>query len=220
MTNGADQVIRVVKDTDVQRLLGDALTGLNSQARDVLSAYANNSGLVLETNTITPGTTDLQAGIGYETIVVPPVGTSVDPEQADFSVSVFGRFSALATQPALPLETQLQVALPHHLANQDRLPFGMQVNITHWYWSSQQLTVDAVLEPTGEVKELDSQTRARIRDAIKGKTYAEAEQALEQLKEQHVISSYTLPAERDKIPSVDFLLNLEIGAPVPQSVEG
>lgn len=148
------------------------------------------------------------------------MGTSIDPEHPDFSVSVSGNFSALATPPALPLEAQLQVALPNHLASEDRFPFGMQVNIMHWYWSSHQLTVDAILEPTGEVKELDAQTRAIIRDAIKGKSYAEAEQALNKLKDQHVISSYTLPPERDKIPSTDFLLNLEVGEPVPQSLEG
>ncbi len=219
ITNGTDQVIRVVKDTDVQRLLGDALTGLNSQGRDVLAAHANNNGLVLEMRNITPSTGDLQAGEGYDITVIPPVGTTIDPANPNFSVSVRSNFSALATPPGQSLEDQLKVALPKQLDSEGRLPFGMKVNITGWHWSSSQLTVDAILQPTGEVKQLDAQTRAAIRDAIKGKSAAQAREALEQFKAQGHISGYTLPPERDKIPSLDFLLELQVGEPMQQNIE-
>jgi hypothetical protein len=219
ITNGTDQVIRVVKDTDVQRLLGDALTGLNSQGRDVLAAHANNNGLVLEMRNITPSTGDLQAGEGYDITVIPPVGTTIDPANPNFSVSVRSNFSALATPPGQSLEDQLKVALPKQLDSEGRLPFGMKVNITGWHWSSSQLTVDAILQPTGEVKQLDAQTRAAIRDAIKGKSAAQAREALEQFKAQGHISGYTLPPERDTIPGLDFLLELQVGEPMQQNIE-
>lgn len=202
LTGGDEQPIRIVKDTNVQEILGSALTGLNNRARQVLEERAAQSGgLVLEVTTITPNSDTLGQGAGYEQRVIPPVGETVDIENPTFSVVVSGRFSALATPQGRSLQEQLQAVLPNQLASEERLPQGMKTDITGWEWNGSRLTVDGLLQPTGEVLALDEQTVTQIRDAIRGKSRSEAEAALNEFVAQGIISGYTLPGDMQTLPN-------------------
>lgn len=206
----------VVQESDVQMLLSPALSGLNNRAREVLTAHAEQRGLVLEVTTVIPHPETLSAGQGYVLTVSPSVEQPVDNDTLTFSVNVEGSFSALATPPGQPLDEQLATALLHHLEHHNRLPPGMQVSVTNWRWDGTILSVDGVLSSTDGVQTLNAQTQAAIRDAIRGKSFAEAVTALEQMKQQGIIGGYTLPPDREHLPDVDFLLELHIvpaGAP-------
>jgi hypothetical protein len=202
LTGGDEQPIRIVKDTNVQEILGSALTGLNNRARQVLEEQAGQAGgLVLEVTTITPNSDTLGQGAGYEQRVIPPVGETVGIETPTFAVVVSGRFSALATPPGQSLQEQLQAVLPNQLASEERLPKGMKTDITGWEWNGSRLMVDGLLQPTGEVLALDEQTVNQIRDAIRGKNRSEAEAALNDFVAQGIISGYTLPGDIQTLPN-------------------
>jgi hypothetical protein len=202
LTGGDEQPIRIVKDTNVQEILGSALTGLNNRARQVLQEQAAQAGgLVLEVTTITPNSDILGRGAGYEQRIIPPVGETVDIENPTFSVVVSGRFSALATPQGQPIQKQLQEVLPNQLASEERLPRGMKTDITGWEWNGSRLTVDGLLQPTGEVLALDEQTVNQIRDAIRGKSRSEAEAALNNFVARGIISGYTLPGDIQTLPN-------------------
>lgn len=199
-----------VGEADVQPLLAPALTGLNNRARDALTSYAEQNGLMLEMTTIIPHPEALRAGSGYTLTVSPAVGEPVNPNTLTFSVSVQGSFSALATPPGQPLDEQLTTAVLHHLAHDNRLLPGMQIQVTNWSWDGTLLSVDGVLSPTDDVQSLNEQTQTAIRDAIRGRSRAEAAAALEQFKQHGIIRSYTLPPEREQLPRSDILLDLHV----------
>lgn len=202
LTGGTEQPIRVVKDTDVQAALQPALTGLINRARQVLEAELNNrnSGLILEKTTVTPDAEDFSRGEGYRQTIIPPIGQTVDPTNPFFTIVVEAQFSALATPPGQSLKEQLQVALSNQLASEGRLPRGTGPGITHWHWDGSRLTVDGVLQPTGEGETLDDKTRQQILSAIRGKSRAEAAAALDTFVAQGVIRNYTIPEDVDVLP--------------------
>ncbi|NJP04593.1 MAG: hypothetical protein HC837_02650 [Chloroflexaceae bacterium] len=215
ITGGSEQPIRVVRDIDVQQVLGEVLTGLNNRARQELETELTRqgNGLALEVTTIIPTANDLKAGHGYEQSIIPPIGAAVEPSDPTFSVAAHGHFSALAVPQDQSLQEQLQVAVPNYLASVNQLPDGMVAAINHWQWDGTRITVDGMLLPTGETAGLNAQTRAAIRDALKGKNRDEAEVALKEFQLRGVISSYDLPQNLDTIPTWDFLLDLKVVSP-------
>jgi hypothetical protein len=76
----------------------------------------------------------------------------------------------------------------------------MAPGIIHWEWDGEQLTVDALLQPTGEELMLSQQTQREIRNALKGKSRAEAEAALNDFVARGIISDYTLPEDLETLP--------------------
>lgn len=201
ITGGDEQPVRIVKDTNVQEIMGAALTGLNNRARQVLEAQVDRlSGLVLEVQTIFPRAAELSRGEGYQRTIMPPVGQPVDTSSPDFSVVVAGNFSALATPQDDKLEQQLQDVLPRLLDHEGRLPAGVRTGILDWHWDGSRLTVDAILEPTGESIPLDEQTRQSIINGVRGKPRAEAEAVLDDFVERGIISSYSVPADLTTLP--------------------
>jgi hypothetical protein len=202
ITGGDEQVVRVVKDTDVHEPLELALRGMSNRARQILLAQVGDmSGLVLETTTITPTAEYLAQGHGYEQTINPGIGETVDPMNPVFSVQVSGEFSALATPQGEKLEQQLQPALSQQLASEGQLPIGMAPGITDWTWNGETLTIDALLQPTGEELTLSEQTQRAIREALTGKTRAEAEAALNDFVARGIISGYTLPEDVETLPN-------------------
>ncbi|MCG8351585.1 MAG: hypothetical protein MI924_27780 [Chloroflexales bacterium] len=216
ITGGTEKTVWVVTDEEVQRLLGEALTGLYNQANTVLadqSAALDN--LTLESTTISPAAEDLSAGQGYEYTTSPPVGQAVDENNTTFTLVVQSRFSALATPPGErnALDAQLQSVVPLQLDQVGALSPGMAPAITNWRWDGERLTVGGLLRPAGN--NLDNATRNAIVDSIKGKSSQEARAALDNFVQQEVISSYTLP-ERDALPGWGFQIDLRVepfGAP-------
>jgi hypothetical protein len=204
----ANQMHPVVQESDVQPLLDPARTGLHNRARDVLAAYAEQSGLALEVTTLIPGADALDAGSGYTLTVQPAVGQPVDPQHGTFSLKVQCSFSALATPPGSPLDAQLAAALPAQLARQGRMLPGMPLSVVHWHWDGTTLMVDGVLSPTAALE--PQQTRSALRDYLKGKSRAEAEAALAQFRHHGVIADYRLLTDRETLPRIDRLLDVQL----------
>jgi hypothetical protein len=75
--------------------------------------------------------------------------------------------------------------------------------------------MDGTLTPTGEAPSLDPQTKAAILAQVKGKSRKEVEAALNQFVQKALISGYTLP-DRAQLPTVDFLLEIQIQPPKPR----
>jgi hypothetical protein len=205
ITGGSEEMVYIVKDTDVQDALRRAVPGLGNRARQTLQQQANAStGLSLEVTTITLIPADAQEDQGYAVAVIPPVGQPVtDPENPTFQVVVAGEFSALATPVGSSLQEQLQYVLPAQLASEGRLPRGMGVAFDpdDWQWDGSMLTVDGMLEPTGEVLALDAETRMSILNAIRGHSRSEAQAALDTFVAQGIISDYAIPDDVDRIPN-------------------
>jgi hypothetical protein len=208
---GSEQPIRIVTDEDVQGVLSEALTQLINKAKQELETAASNQGLNLEQTTVWPGANDLSRGEGYEIIVSPPIGQPVpDPANPFFTVTVRGNFNALVTPPERPIEKQLQAAVPNQLRNEGLLPseVPMSVNITGWRWDGSRLIVDGVMQPEAQ-KDLSAKTRTAIRNAVKGKSRSQAQQALEDFEQRGLISGYKLP-DKDTMPSWDVQLDLKV----------
>lgn len=206
---GTEQAVRIVKESDVQQVLGEALTGLDNTARQMLRSAADGQGLVLEETTISPRRNVIFEDESYELQVVPPIGETVDPADPRFTVSVRATFDALATPPGRPLQNQLQEVVANQLAASDAIPAGTAPGITDWNWDGSRLTVDGVLRPTGEEQTLDAQTRAAILESIKGKSLPEARAALDYFVQEGIISDYVLP-DVETLPRWGFLLNLKV----------
>lgn len=218
LTGGSEAMVRIVSEADVQQVLGEALTGLNNQARQNLEQEAVSQSLIFEPTTVTPSPDQLAAGQGYEIIVNPPIGERVpDPNNPAFDVQVRGVFSALATPPGRPLQDQIQQALPEQLRISDLIrPGDGQVPlITGWNWDGQRLTVRGELRPSDSGAAIDQATLDAIKSSIAGKSRAEADAALENFVQQGVIGGYTLP-EVASLPGWDFQITLEVvPAPTP-----
>jgi hypothetical protein len=204
ITGGSEDLIRIVKDTDVNEALGPALTGLNNRARQALETELarRDREMALEVTTITPDADTLARGEGYTMSVLPPIGQPVDGENAGFFLTVEGQFSALATPPGNSLEQQLRLVLPSQLEQEGQLPPGMTPALRpeDWHWNGSALTVDGELQPTGEQMTLNEQQRREISNAIAGKPRAEAEAILNDFVRRGIISSYTIPSDLETLP--------------------
>jgi hypothetical protein len=212
---GEERPVRIVKQEDVYPVLNAALTDLYNQAVDQLETRASDQGLVLDSETISPDPDDLSRDIGYDVIISPPIGQTVDYHNNTFSVQVRANFSALATPAeAPPLSDQLREVVPNQLISDGVLQPGlaMEPAIENKHWDGSRLTVSGALHPLETISTLDAQTQAVIRNAIKGKTRAEARDELEAFKRQGIISGYILPPmdEQERLPEWDVQLTLKV----------
>jgi len=213
ITGGTEKPIRVVKDEDIHATLGPALTNLLSNAKRQLQDQTAAQQLQLAPQTIWPNQHTLSQGEGYELTIDPPIGQPVsNPANPMFTLVVRSTFSALATPADQPLETQLQTVLPALLRNQGTIKPGhaLTPDIQAIQWDSTRLAVSGALRPANQTNTLSPATRTAIRNAIKGKSRNQAQQALENFKQQGIISDYTLPPDKKKIPAWDFQLTLQV----------
>lgn len=211
ITGGSERMIRIIRDEDVQQVLGQALVGLDNQAREVFAAeLARYPNLELEHTTIMPRGNDIVNDETYEMVVDPPPGTEMSLDNPNFNVTTRVTFRALATPTGQPLESQLQRVVPNQLVSIGSIPPGQAPAITNWRWDgvNPSLTVEGVLRPTGE--SLDARTRAAILASVKGKSRPEAEAALENFIQQGVISGYMIEFDGDTLPRRSFQLTLEV----------
>lgn len=221
ISGGTEEPIRVVKDNNVEAQLSPALTSYYNSAQRELEARAAAANLVLETRTISPtadmlgkaATRLLDPDIGdpgiFDLRVIPPIGETVDPAAPSFFVVVEGEFSALTTPLGASLQEQIQRVFPNHLADQGRIPRGMNVGITGLQWDGTMLTVDGVLEPIAGPIQLSPQEQTEIADMIRGKTRAEAIAVLDEYVERGWIASYSLPEELEELPADTSLVIVE-----------
>ena len=216
---GAEQEIRIVKESDVQRLLGEALAGLDNRARQVLEEQLASQGdLGLEVSTISPTTADLNALRGFEFATTPAVGQPVDPANPTFNLSVQARYSALATPKNNPLTKQIGEVAPEQLsiAGLLRLNACQSPQVNSWLWDGSRLTVDGQVGPDTSPacvdKQLNPATIQRVKDAVRGKPQAEAELALQNLVSEGLIASFQLPAMAS-LPGWDNQISVTVNTP-------
>ena len=146
--------------------------------------------------------------------VSPPVGSTVDPANPGFTVTVQARYSALATPPDAPIQRQLGGAFTEQLRQAGTLQPGdcRAPAVTGWRWDGEGLLVDGQVAPDttspGCDGGLDADVLAQVREAVRGKSRAEAEAALQALVAQGLIGGYQLPAV-EQLPGFDWQINIE-----------
>jgi hypothetical protein len=193
-------------------VLADALTGLDNQARQEMSAAAAGRGLALEPTTVLPDARMFAQLQGFASTITPSVGQSVDLANPSFTVEVRASYSALAAPSGNGLATQLQQAVPGLLRQTGRLGQCQRAEISGWSWDGALLTVAGQVVPDTEDRrcnqsQLDDATAQQVRDAIRGKPRADAITALDALVAEGVIASYTL-SEVEQIPERDAQINI------------
>lgn len=202
LTGGSEQEVRIVKDSDVQQLLGAALTGLNEEGRRQLAAAAAAAGLSFEPTTTSPGTGELVRLERVEYTVVPAVGEVLDSTSPTFTLAVQAEFSGLAVPADRPLTDQIEDVMPQLLIQAGRLRPGdcKAPSISGWAWDGAALTLGGTIGPDPACGAgLDAETRQLVAEAVRGRSRAEATAALDALVAAGVIRGYTLP-EMARLP--------------------
>ncbi len=214
ISGGSEEQVRIVKDSDVQRLLADGLVKLDEQARQQFLSLASTRKLQLEPTTMIPRRADLEQLQGFEYSVSPSEGETVNPADPTFVLSLTAHYSALATPPGTPLTDQIGKVLTEQLRQATLLQPGdcKAPVITSWMWDGTRLTVSGQIglntqDPACGPK-LSASALQQVRDAVRGKPQAEAKAALQSLVQKGLISSYSLP-NVDRLPSWDFQLRIE-----------
>lgn len=213
---GSEQPQRIVTNEDVQRVLGDALTGLYNAGVQALRSKIDEKKQGIEPDSISPDPQTLAKPDSYEPPVVnPPVGQPVDPNDPKFTVMVKTHFNGLAAPVDHPISQQLQTVVGNLLQQRGSLPCKPGetpgFNVASWKWDANRLTAGGTITctPSGGV---GPEVTRRVQDAVRGRSYADAEAALQELKRQGLIGDYTLP-ERDSFPKFDPLINVTIAQP-------
>jgi hypothetical protein len=216
LTGGAEAEVRIVKDSDVAKLLASALEGLDAEARRRLADRATNRGLTLELTTIQPNRTELEQLQGFEQVIDPGLGQEATP---GFTLTVQANYSALVTAPERPLERQLGSAFIEQLRQAGLLMPGdcRTSAVTDWRWdgTALQLFVEGQIVPDTSTPgcggELSREFLDQVREAVRGKSRAEAEAALNAMVASGLIGSYRLPAT-DYLPGWDWQVEVSQGS--------
>lgn len=211
---GDEQPVRIVTEADVQRVLGEALTGLYYTGVQELRSKIDETQAGIDETTIHPNSEELANPESYEEPVVePPIGQPVDPNNPTFTVTVKSRFNALATPRDNPVAKQLQNVISNHLTQklQGQPPCNptdsMKLDVPSQRWDGTRLTIDAVLTcmPTGK---LDPVLASKVKTTVLGQSREMADAGLQDLKRQGLIEDYKLPDNKDVFPRFDFLVNV------------
>ncbi len=214
LTGGSEAPVWLVKEQDVQALLGQALAELEVAAQQQLQGLALARGMELEPTTISPRRADLEQLQGFTYTPSPAIGEAVDPQNPTFTVIVQARYSALISAPGVQIENQISNALTEQLRQSGALKPGdcRAAAITNWVWDGERLTVDGQITPNTSDPAcgpgLSGQVLDQVRAAVRGKSRAEAESALTQMQQAGLIGTYVLP-NVPQLPSWDFQLRVE-----------
>lgn len=208
---GSEQLQRIVTETDVQRVLGEALTGLYNAGMEQLARQIDQNVLAIDPTTITPDTIELARPEAYNPpLIEPPLGQPVDPANPVFRVTVSTRFSALATPRDRLISKQLEQVVPQHFL-QRGAPCnpGEQVgfDVAGWRWDGSKLTINGAVACT-EYGTLTNDMLSQIRKDLVGASRSNAEMRLQQFVQQGAISTYSLPAI-ETLPGFDFLIDVQ-----------
>ncbi|NJN18359.1 MAG: hypothetical protein HC822_19935 [Oscillochloris sp.] len=197
IVGGSEVEALVVKESDVRRALGPALTALDAEGRNRLQAAAANAGLEIEADTITPRRSDLEQLSGFQYDVMPSVGSRLDPGVTQFTLQVSAAYAALATPSGQPLAgPALQNAFAEQLRQAGRLAPGdcRAPAIEDWRWDGSTLFVTGSIGPDPRCgNDLEPAARQQVLAAVQGKSLADARIALEELQAAGLIGGFTLP---------------------------
>jgi hypothetical protein len=201
-----------VTEADVQRVLGEALTGLYQtgieQLRNQASAQAT-----IDATTLNPDPQSLGQPESYDPpLVSPPVGQAADPNTRAFTLTVRTRFTALAVPADKMVRDQVNGVVSNHFAqdNLQRCNEGetIQSSVDRWSWDGASLKVSGMVICTPS-NVWTSQTRLEVREALRGRTRADAEAALRELQARGLIGEYSIPEAVTQLPPLDVLLNVQ-----------
>jgi hypothetical protein len=218
-SGGTDQEVPIVSPDDVSQLLPQALSQLYGQGvTSIQNQTSQLSGFSVIKSEATPEispTVQMLNQIPLEELeVFPPIGQVIDPSlNGRFTLRISKTFEALASPNDRPIEQQLQRAVANLLRRQGQNVTDEEVSISGWQRSSTGLLVDARLTPRGGFLPVTDQQQAEIARALRGRTRAEAEQYLADLKQRGVIGDFALPAELQTMPDN---LEVAVSAPEPQ----
>lgn len=218
-SGGTDQDVPIVSPDDVSVLLPQALTQLYGQGVNSIQGQADQlQGFALIRRGSTPEispTVELLNQISLEELeIFPPIGQVIDPSlNGRFTLQISKTFEALASPIEQPIDQQLQRAVANLLRRQGQQVFDDEVTISGWQRTNNGLLVDATLTPRGGYLPVSEEQQATIEQAIRGKSRAEAEQYLADLRERSVIGSFALPADMTTVPED---LDVTVSAPEPQ----
>lgn len=211
LVGGSEAEVRIVRESDVQPVLAAALTGLDTEARRQISGLATTRGLMIEETTISPRRTDLEQLQGFEAFVSPAVGETLSPESSTFSVNVQARYAALATPTGQSLQDQIAAVFTEQVRQAGLVSPGdcRAPYVTDWTWDGSVLAVDGDIRPDPACgDDLDAAVYNQVREAVRGKSRAEAAAALDALVAEGLIGGYTLP-ERETMPGWGWQIRVE-----------
>ena len=222
ITGGSEQPVRIVTNADVERVLGEALTGLYNTGVQELRSAVDEQKFGIDPTTISPSAEALGDPKSYDPPVVePPVGQPVDANNPVFKVTVQTHFSGLATPRDNPVSTQLNTVVPNHFMQ--RTPPPCKANeiqapsVTNWHWDgiTRRLTIDgkvACLPAQWMAPEIES----KVKNAVQGKSREEAEAGLQGLVLAGDIGGYQLPEDLTRLPPFGWLIDVQTMQPLPQ----
>jgi hypothetical protein len=205
---GTEGEVFVVTENDINAVLGTALNQLFETGRQRLLSEAGNG--TPDSSTIFPDSAALSLPENYEISVINPgLGQQVpDQNNPVFSLTVRGRFSALAVPENTTLVRQLEQVVPLFLLQSGGMPNCPQpaTRVTGYRWDGQRLRFDAEVNcPTNTP--LPDSTLDRIRESIRGRSQADAQVVLTEFQQQGLIGGFELP-EAAQLPSFDLLLTI------------
>jgi hypothetical protein len=209
---GTDEPQWIVTQADFERVLGDALTGLYNAGILSLRAQTEPESTVIDPTTINPDDKALGQPENYEPpVVTPPIGQPADPATHAFSVTVRTRFNALAVPTNKLIQQQLATVAPAYfeqrnpsLCQSNEVP-APRIDQTTWDGVSLKISGAMICTPRGGIS---PEVRLQVRDALRNKSRAEAEAALNELQQQGLIGSYELPPDVSQMPPLDALLDV------------
>lgn len=207
---GNEQMQRVVTEADVQRVLGEALTGLYNTGMQQLARQIDQNILAIDPTTIFPSSIDLAQPEAYDPpLIEPPIGQPVDPANPVFRLTVSTRFSALATPRDRLVSRQLELVVPQHFLQRNTLcDLGERVgfDVAGWRWDGAKLTINGAVTCT-EYGMITADTLDQIKQALVGASRSDAETILQQFAQQGLIGDYSLPAVQT-LPGFGFLIDV------------
>ncbi|MCS6883547.1 MAG: hypothetical protein RMK84_05075 [Oscillochloridaceae bacterium] len=216
LTGGSEELVYIVKESDVQPLLAPALEQLDAEARRQLSGLAQARGLALDVSTINPRRSDLEQLQGFTQFVNPPLGAPADPANRRFELILQASYSALATPPEQPLNVQFGPVVTEQLRQAGLIQPGecRAPVITDWRWDGQTLFVDGSIEPDTVSPRcqggIEPAVLEQVREAVRGKSYQEADAALRELAARGLIGDYRLP-DVARMPRFGWQIGVEVG---------
>jgi hypothetical protein len=207
---GSEQMQRIVTEADVQRVLGEALTGLYNAGMQQLARQIDQNLLAIDPTTIFPSSIDLAQPEAYNPpLIEPPIGQSVDPANPVFRLTVSTRFSALATPRDRLVSRQLEQVVPQHFLQRNtlcNLNERVGFDVAGWRWDGSKLMINGAVTCL-EYGTITADTLNEIERALVGASRSNAETILQQFAQQGLISDYSLPAIQT-LPGFGFLIDV------------
>jgi hypothetical protein len=223
---GSDEPQWIVTEADVQLVLGQALTDLYSVGTQqlLIQAQGQRSDSKPDESTVHPNGNEIRLPENYEPpIVSPPIGSPADPATRSFTVVVRTHFVALGVPEDASITEQSANLIPEYFEN--RQPPVCSANEKpeprnnewSWTWDGASLKLNGVLVCV-PANSLPGEVRSDVRDALRGKTRAEAEAALGDLRARGLIGDFTIPENASQLPPLDIMLDVQFvdgAAPSP-----